>query len=46
MEAILPEMHKIILDDLAGKQTVPYLPLEPLLPRRPEPAAPAAPGAR
>jgi len=45
MEAILPEMHKIILDDLAAKQAVPYLPLEPLLPRRPEPASPAA-GAR
>jgi modulator of FtsH protease HflK len=38
MEAILPGMNKIILDDLAGKQTVPYLPLDPFLPRRPEPA--------
>jgi membrane protease subunit HflK len=46
MEAVLPEMHKIILDDLAGKQTVPYLPLEPLLPRRPEASPPAAQGAR
>ncbi|HEV7731263.1 MAG TPA: FtsH protease activity modulator HflK [Candidatus Binatia bacterium] len=31
MEAILPGMNKIILDDLSAKQTVPYLPLEPLL---------------
>jgi membrane protease subunit HflK len=34
MESILPRMNKIIMDDLAGKQTVPYLPLDPLLPRR------------
>ena len=46
MEAILPEMNKIILDDLAGRQAVPYLPLDPFLPRRAEPAAPAAPGGR
>jgi membrane protease subunit HflK len=45
MEAVLPSLHKIILDDLAGKQAVPYLPLEPFLPRRPEPA-PAAGGGR
>jgi membrane protease subunit HflK len=34
MEVILPGMHKIVMDDLAGKQAVPYLPLDPLLPRR------------
>jgi modulator of FtsH protease HflK len=42
METILPGMHKIILDDLSAKQTVPYLPLEPLL-RRPA-EAPAGGG--
>lgn len=36
LEEILPKANKILLDDLAGKQAVPYLPLEPLLPRRPE----------
>jgi membrane protease subunit HflK len=41
MESILPRMNKIIMDDLAGKQTVPYLPLDPLLPRRPAEAPPA-----
>lgn len=42
LEEILPKANKIVLDDLAGKQAVPYLPLEPLLPRRPEaPEAPA-----
>jgi len=35
MEAILPGMNKIIMDDLASKQAVPYLPLDPFLPRRP-----------
>ena len=34
MEAILPRMNKIIMDDLAAKQAVPYLPLDPFLPRR------------
>jgi membrane protease subunit HflK len=38
MEEVLPRMNKILLDDLAGKQTVPYLPLDQLIPRRPEPA--------
>jgi membrane protease subunit HflK len=34
MESILPNANKIVMDDLAGKQTVPYLPLESVLPRR------------
>jgi membrane protease subunit HflK len=34
MESILPGMNKIIMDDLAGRQAVPYLPLDPFLPRR------------
>jgi membrane protease subunit HflK len=34
MESVLPGANKIVMDDLAGKQTVPYLPLEPLVPRR------------
>src|SRR5215468_5299259 len=42
MESILPNANKIVLDDLAGKQAVPYLPLESILPRR-EPAASDAP---
>jgi membrane protease subunit HflK len=41
MESILPRMNKIIMDDLAGKQTVPYLPLDTLLPRRPLESPPA-----
>lgn len=36
MEAILPDMNKIVMDDLSARQAVPYLPLEPFLPRRPE----------
>jgi membrane protease subunit HflK len=43
MESILPSANKIVMDDLSGKQTVPYLPLESILPRR-EPTAPAQPG--
>jgi membrane protease subunit HflK len=39
MEDILPDMNKIVLDDLAAKQAVPYLPLDPYLLRRPEPVA-------
>src|SRR5262249_20303347 len=35
MEAILPKMNKVVMDDLAGKQTVPYLPLESFIQRRP-----------
>ena len=43
METILPGANKIVMDDLSGKQAVPYLPLESILPRR-EPTAPAQPG--
>ncbi len=40
MEQVLPRTNKIILDDVAGKQVVPYLPLDQLV--RPKPAeAPA-----
>ncbi len=42
MEAILPDMHKIIMDDAAARQVVPYLPLEAVRPR-PATKAPAAP---
>jgi membrane protease subunit HflK len=42
METILPNANKIVMDDLAGKQTVPYLPLESIVPRRE--AAPAEGG--
>ncbi len=35
MEAILPGMNKIIMDDAAAKQAVPYLPLDAYMPRRP-----------
>ncbi len=47
MEEILPRANKIILDDLAARQAVPYLPLEPFLPRRGEARAaePARPEA-
>jgi len=43
MEQVLPRVNKILLDDVAGKQVVPYLPLERAL--RPAPAEPAAAGA-
>jgi len=43
MEAILPGVNKIVLDDLASKQVVPYLPLDQVI--RP-PRSPAAGGAR
>jgi membrane protease subunit HflK len=45
MEAILPGMNKIIMDDLSAKQAVPYLPLDPFLPRRAPAEIPQA-GAR
>jgi membrane protease subunit HflK len=35
MEEVLPRANKIILDDLAARQAVPYLPLDAVLPRRP-----------
>jgi membrane protease subunit HflK len=38
MEQILPRVNKIVLDEVAGKEVVPYLPLEQAIrPRRPEP---------
>jgi len=41
MEEILPRANKIILDETAGKDVVPYLPLDQAIrPRRPEPEAP------
>ena len=36
MELVLPRMNKIILDDVAGKQVVPYLPLDQIV--KPKPA--------
>jgi len=30
-EQVLPRMNKIILDDIAGKQVVPYLPLDQIV---------------
>ena len=45
MEEVFGRMNKILLDDLAGKQVVPYLPLDQVLkPRRVEPAE--VPGAQ
>ena len=46
MEEILPRVNKIVLDDLAGKQVVPYLPLEPFLPRAAARPGPPARGRR
>lgn len=47
MESILPNANKIVMDDLAGKQAVPYLPLEPILRREPpKPDGPAGGGGR
>jgi len=48
MEEVMGRMSKIFLDDLAGKQVVPYLPLDQVIrPRSAEPAEPAAqPGKR
>jgi len=45
MEAILPRMNKILMDDLSGKQAVPYLPLDAMLLRR-TPEQPAQGGGR
>ena len=42
MEQILPKANKIVLDEVAGKEVVPYLPLEQAIrPRRAEPEPPA-----
>jgi membrane protease subunit HflK len=44
MEDVLPKVNKILLDDVAAKQVVPYLPLDQVLkPRRPEGPSGAAP---
>jgi membrane protease subunit HflK len=44
MEEILPRVNKVILDEAAGKEVVPYLPLDQAIrPRRPAPE-PEAPG--
>ena len=39
MEQILPRVNKIILDDIAGKQVVPYLPLDQVIKAKPAEAA-------
>ncbi|HVN87491.1 MAG TPA: FtsH protease activity modulator HflK [Candidatus Binatia bacterium] len=39
MEQVLPRANKIILDDVAGKQVVPYLPLEQAIKIKPKEAA-------
>ena len=48
LEEVLPRVNKIIVDDVAGKQIVPYLPLDQVLKqRRPEtPPAEAQPRGR
>jgi len=35
MEQVLPRVNKIIIDDVAGKQVVPYLPLDQALKLKP-----------
>ena len=35
MEEILPKVNKVLIDDVAGKQVVPYLPLNRILPAQP-----------
>jgi membrane protease subunit HflK len=35
MEQVLPRMNKIILDDVAGKSVVPYLPLDQVIKSKP-----------
>jgi membrane protease subunit HflK len=45
LEDVLPRVNKIVLDDLASKQVVPYLPLDQVLkPRRPDLPEPPAGG--
>jgi membrane protease subunit HflK len=41
MEEVLPRTNKIVIDQLAGKQVVPYLPLSTLRGGRPDGAEPA-----
>jgi hypothetical protein len=46
MEAILPQVDKIVLDEAAARQVVPYLPLDQVLkPRTPleRPPTPVGP---
>jgi membrane protease subunit HflK len=43
MEAVLPQMNKILIDEIAGRQVVPYLPLDAAT--RPRPGAAANTGA-
>jgi hypothetical protein len=41
----MARVNKIVLDDMAGKQVVPYLPLDQMIrPRAPQPAEPPPPG--
>ena len=35
MEQVLPRVNKIIVDDVAGKQIVPYLPLDQVMKAKP-----------
>ena len=35
MEQVLPRVNKIIIDDVAGKQIVPYLPLDQIIKAKP-----------
>jgi modulator of FtsH protease HflK len=46
MEQVLPQVNKVLIDDVAGRQTVPYLPLDQLLTRPKRGEAPAAAGGR
>lgn len=39
MEQVLPRVNKIILDDIAGKSVVPYLPLDQVIKAKPAEAA-------
>src|SRR6185369_2120545 len=39
MEQVLPRVNKIIIDDVAGKQVVPYLPLDQIIKAKPPAAA-------
>jgi membrane protease subunit HflK len=39
MEQVLPRVNKIILDEIAGKQVVPYLPLDQVIKPKPAEAA-------
>jgi membrane protease subunit HflK len=46
LEEVLPRVNKIVLDDVARKQAVPYLPLEPVLRPRAPSGAEAPPAGR